>query len=106
MGIITDIGMKFISKFGTNDTTNKSGNNINVDEPKKPKIRGKALNRAQQKTLIQNGVSKDEIELYLLYKTSFAQEGADKRLNQSSNKVAIWTLIHRNTGELREVYIA
>ena len=106
MGIITDMGRKFINKFiGGDSSPPVVEASDSQDKYKKPKIRGKALTRNQMKTLIENGLDKDEVELYLLHKTSFVQEGAEKRLNQSCNKVEVWTLVHRATGELRGVYI-
>jgi hypothetical protein len=74
--------------------------------PKNTKIRGKSPTLRQKKILIKNGLSNDEVELYLIQKTSFVQEGDKRRLNQFINKVEKWTLIHRETGELKEVYIA
>ena len=73
---------------------------------KKSKIRGKVPTRSQRQILVDNGVSEKEQELYLIQKIALVQEGKDKRLNQSSNKVENWTLVHRETGELKEVYIA
>lgn len=115
MGLLNK-AIKLTNKIGitniTLDNTESNSDQVSIspiripqNESNKPKVRGKALTRGQQKTLIENGFPKDEIDDYLLHRTSFVQEGSDKRLNQSSNKVAKWTLIHRDTGELREVYV-
>lgn len=76
---------------------------------KKSKIRGKVPTRSQRQILMANGVSEKEQELYLIQKISIIQKGEEKRLNKSNNKssdnVENWTLIHRETGELKEVYI-
>lgn len=76
------------------------------EKPKKnTRIRGKLLNRTQRKTLLNNGMTNEEIELFLILKTEFVQQGPSKRLNQSSKKAEKWTLMNRDTGELKEVYI-
>lgn len=74
--------------------------------PPVKRARGKRLKVNQKKTLVENGLSQAEVEFYLLQKTSFVQEGNDRRLQKSTNKVEVWTLINPVTGELKEVYIA
>lgn len=75
-------------------------------DPKKlSKVRGKVPSRSQRQILTKNGISEEDQESYLIYKISFIQDCRDKRLNKSSSKVENWTLIHRETGELKEVYI-
>ena len=89
------------------DALASSPEEVNIKEASKKntRIRGKLLNRTQRKTLLNNGMTNEEIELFLILKSEFVQQGPSKRLNQSSKKAEKWTLMNRDTGELKEVYI-
>ena len=92
---------KLLSGLGVPSEFLSTSNNF-----KKSKIRGKVPTRSQRQILVANGVSEKEQESYLIQKISLVKEETDKYLHKSSNKDENWTLIHRDTGELKEVYIA
>lgn len=106
MGIL-EAAVKISNKIGINVSIgNNTLEHSNFQNKiKKSKIRGKALTFNQKKILMRNGLEAEEVDFYLIQKISFLQEGSEKRLNKSNNKVEQWTLIHRDTGELRGVYI-
>jgi hypothetical protein len=110
-GASSFITSRFKKSSNGSDVKNIINDSISEEHPtpinkiKKNKIRGKVPSRTQHQILVSNGMTDNEIASYLIQKITLVQEGKDKRLNQSSNKVENWTLVHRETGELKEVYI-
>ena len=68
------------------------------------KIRGKNLTVAQRKALLQNGFSNDTVNSYMVQKVIWIEEGREK-LSKFGEKKEKWTLIHKTTGEIKEIIL-
>lgn len=67
------------------------------------KIRGKKFTVAQIETLKANGVN--DYADYLLHSIKHVSDDGSKRLGQHGSKTEVMTIIHRETGELKDVEI-
>ena len=69
------------------------------------KIRGKNLTVQQRKTLIRRGFSEKTVDSYMMQKVKMIEVDNPKNLSRCKDKWTQWTVVHRDTGEVREIVI-
>lgn len=67
-------------------------------------MKGKKLTSTQRKALVKSGFPSEELENYLLQIVRTIEEGS-KRPTKDGNGYQRYSLIHRTTGEIKEINI-